>query len=380
MLGRKSLRKPENWQDFETLCKKLWGEIWCCPEIKKNGRSGQAQHGVDVYGVPDWADGYYGIQCKGKDEYTSATLDAREIDAEIEKARHFNPPLKKLYFATTANKDAVVEAHVRSRSIENKAAGSFGIELYCWEDIVDLIDENKATHDWYVESRNFRSLHRAALTFENGETSMECSVPFRKKVKRYYVKTEEIRKMEEALALKMSIYKIAETRAAWFMHTRFNANPFRTDTNRSYCNFRLKLANLESAPIKQYKVFLSFEGAFEKVDVFKDIAQAITRGYDVSVDGAKRIGVLTPYRPMLVQDDVVVFDKISIRPPKEDSTVKIHWKLVSEDYKTEGTLTLDIRIDFKTETERIEVSDESEERVEETIEDYIVTDSDDEEE
>ena len=33
----KSLPKPQNWQDFETLCKKLWGEIWSCPEIKKNG-------------------------------------------------------------------------------------------------------------------------------------------------------------------------------------------------------------------------------------------------------------------------------------------------------------------------------------------------------
>lgn len=31
----KSLPKPQNWQDFETLCKKLWGEIWSCPEIKK---------------------------------------------------------------------------------------------------------------------------------------------------------------------------------------------------------------------------------------------------------------------------------------------------------------------------------------------------------
>ena len=33
MKAKQQLRKPENWHDFENLCKKLWGEIWKCPEI-----------------------------------------------------------------------------------------------------------------------------------------------------------------------------------------------------------------------------------------------------------------------------------------------------------------------------------------------------------
>lgn len=54
------IKKPENWQDFESLCKKLWGEIWNCSDtIKKNGRSGQKQHGVDIYGVPKGEKQYY---------------------------------------------------------------------------------------------------------------------------------------------------------------------------------------------------------------------------------------------------------------------------------------------------------------------------------
>ena len=52
MKASKTLARPENWPDFESLCKKLWGEIWQCPEIKKNGRAGQEQNGVDVYGIP----------------------------------------------------------------------------------------------------------------------------------------------------------------------------------------------------------------------------------------------------------------------------------------------------------------------------------------
>ena len=80
---KKQLRKPENWQDFESLCKVLWGEIWNCPEIKKNGRTGQTQHGVDVYATPQGETEYYGIQCKGKDDYTDSELTEKEIDKEI---------------------------------------------------------------------------------------------------------------------------------------------------------------------------------------------------------------------------------------------------------------------------------------------------------
>lgn len=54
MIAPTQIRPPENWQDFELLCKKLWGEIWNCPDIiKRNGRSGQKQCGVDIYGTPN---------------------------------------------------------------------------------------------------------------------------------------------------------------------------------------------------------------------------------------------------------------------------------------------------------------------------------------
>lgn len=44
---------PKNWQDFESLCHDLWKEIWKDPNAQKNGRSGQEQHGVDVFGQPN---------------------------------------------------------------------------------------------------------------------------------------------------------------------------------------------------------------------------------------------------------------------------------------------------------------------------------------
>ena len=56
---KKIIQKPVNWQDFESLAKKLWGEIWATDSIKKNGRMGQTQHGVDVYGIPSGEKDYY---------------------------------------------------------------------------------------------------------------------------------------------------------------------------------------------------------------------------------------------------------------------------------------------------------------------------------
>lgn len=52
MIAPVQIRKPQNWSDFEKLCKKLWGDIWCCSDTIQHGRSGQSQSGVDVYELP----------------------------------------------------------------------------------------------------------------------------------------------------------------------------------------------------------------------------------------------------------------------------------------------------------------------------------------
>jgi ATP-binding cassette subfamily B protein len=44
MIAPTQMKKPSNWQDFEKLCKLLWGEIWDCEDtIKQHGRQGQNQ-------------------------------------------------------------------------------------------------------------------------------------------------------------------------------------------------------------------------------------------------------------------------------------------------------------------------------------------------
>lgn len=61
---KRALDKPTNWQDFEDLCFILWKFIWNDPHAQKNGRQGQAQSGVDIYGKPIGQLDIEGVQCK----------------------------------------------------------------------------------------------------------------------------------------------------------------------------------------------------------------------------------------------------------------------------------------------------------------------------
>ena len=106
MQAQIQIQKPANWQDFEILCMRLWDRMWDCKEIKKNGRLGQEQHGVDIFVLKNGDSLYTGIQCKLKDDLTHSKLTKKEIDAEVAKALFYKNELKQLIFATTANKDA----------------------------------------------------------------------------------------------------------------------------------------------------------------------------------------------------------------------------------------------------------------------------------
>lgn len=128
---------PQEWQTFEQLCTDLWSEILNDKNTLKNGRNGQPQQGIDIYGVDKATGDKYGIQCKQKSLLKNLTN--AEIDKEITNALAFNPPLDKYIIATTATKDVHIENYVRIKSQENVNNGFFSIHLYSWSDIVEKI-------------------------------------------------------------------------------------------------------------------------------------------------------------------------------------------------------------------------------------------------
>ncbi|MGX9773161.1 hypothetical protein ACWYXN_06570 [Janthinobacterium aestuarii] len=149
---------PSDWNAFESLCRDLWAEIWRDKNAQKNGRSGQKQHGVDVFGKDYNNDKEnYGIQCKGKDNYRSKSVDIKELESEIEKAKNFQPKLKIFIIATTGPKDVSIENHARYLSQEHSKTGDFLVYVYGWQDIKDKLELHPEVmrhhYKWLFEQR-----------------------------------------------------------------------------------------------------------------------------------------------------------------------------------------------------------------------------------
>lgn len=338
---KKQLRKPENWQDFESLCKILWGEIWNCPEIKKNGRNGQQQHGVDVYGIPEKETQYYGIQCKGKDDYTNSELTKLEIDLEIIKAKEFKPALKKFYFATTANKDAKIEEYVRLKNEVSIKSFGFEIHLFSWEDIVDLIDENKRTHDWFLNNIDFKSRHSVKISFNTGESHLIFSPVLIKNHITY--KTKEYQKSGNSLFLPPLHRENYEDRIKLTesQPIRYYFNGM--TTNKSACVFAIMIKNDGSLPLEHFKMLINFKGnlVVDTVDKRNEFLDPIKHRYNTHILDDSNNFIFEPLDHILVQTDSILTDKICLRPTIEESQdVLVEYEFIAKDFNTKGILTI----------------------------------------
>ena len=118
---------------FESLCLDLWKEIWNDPGAQKNGRSGQAQAGVDVFSQRVGLN--VGIQCKQKNGLLRGTVTPDELKKEVEAAKSFRPPLKSFILATTAARDARLQECARLLSEQHQDNGLFTVEVWSWQDI-----------------------------------------------------------------------------------------------------------------------------------------------------------------------------------------------------------------------------------------------------
>ena len=370
MKAPQTLRRPTNWQDFETLCFKLWSEIWQCPEIKKHGRTGNDQQGVDVYGIPKGETAYYGIQCKGKDEYTDQQLTEKEIEDEIVKARSFSPPLKKFYIVTTAVRNARIEAFVRKKNLENISLGEFEIHLFAWEDIVDLIDQHKTTYDWYVNDQNYKLSRSIRVTFLNGETVLKAIPKFRKRITKY---TQQI----------VPAYSHPAFEAFNRIHKQFpmlGKNVSLSATNLSFIEVGILIHNEGSEAIENIKLTLKFEGnivAMKESNVNSLMPSVTSTFYSNTVIQEKELTVQIT-KQMLVGDDKLRSEKIFIKTSPIDSIASIQWKLVSKNYRSNGVLKIEVRPQIETQYDRILTDDPLEARkpaIESEIEDYIVDSS-----
>lgn len=121
---------PRSWDEFEDICADLLKRMWGDPYITRNGRSGQKQLGVDIYGTSarlNCGDGPREVsaaQCKNTE-----SISLTEIEHEVEKAAHFSPLPAEYLVMTTASRDAALQADVRNHP------WPFRVHILFWEDL-----------------------------------------------------------------------------------------------------------------------------------------------------------------------------------------------------------------------------------------------------
>lgn len=341
---KKTIQKPENWQDFESLSKKLWGEVWGIPmKIKKNGRNGQPQAGVDVYGVPNGESSYWGIQCKGKDDYTNAKLTKTEIDREIENAKKFKPALAVFIFATTMNKDVELEEYVRLKDQESRATGGFEILLYCWEDIADLIDEHRDTYNYYVNNQQHKSKFDFKVYLNDFLTEKIIKPKCIKTIKRYRLKEPD-----SELTLLMKDFANGSTKLPGIM---FDSKRLQRLTegriNYAICSFELIMANEGSVVIEDWRVSFKFDGPHQ--EVLDQVGSGHMGMIDLNYLKNKNTYVkkdtihFTPRNnEPLIQKDNRYF-KAYVIPGCLEYTLPIQWEILARDYNATGTVNLIVK-------------------------------------
>lgn len=152
--------------------------MWNNPYTQRNGRLGQAQHGVDVFGIPDGKNGYHGIQCKGKDTFKNESVSIDELEAEVEKAKLFTPQLEHFILATTGPKDARVEARARQLTTEHLSKSLFSVTVLSWPDILELLARHPKVierHYQYRLSPSSLERKQEALLVAKNPTLIEIS-------------------------------------------------------------------------------------------------------------------------------------------------------------------------------------------------------------
>lgn len=147
-LGAIQIAAPNDWQVFERLTRDLWSRVWDNPELQLNGRSGQAQAGVDIFGdIKKQAGNTGGVQCKRRDAFADDSLTTDELRQIVEEAKAFAPTLREFVVAYTGKRDVSLQEVAREISEKNQATGLFSVRVCAWDDIKDLL----ASHPDLVE-------------------------------------------------------------------------------------------------------------------------------------------------------------------------------------------------------------------------------------
>lgn len=129
-IASSNIPTPKSWEEFENIVLSTSKIRWKSLDFFGNGRRGQRQDGVDVFGT-SLEGKSIGVQCKN----TLGRVKASVVRTEVKNAESFAPPIQAMYIATTAPRDSSLQEEVRVLSEARVREGKFSIGVLFWDDI-----------------------------------------------------------------------------------------------------------------------------------------------------------------------------------------------------------------------------------------------------
>lgn len=145
------LPPPRSWDEFEELALAAAKLRWRCADFFRNGRPGQRQRGVDIWGR-DRSGGLIAIQCKN----TLAGIDRRAVRKEVAATEEFAPAPDHLYIATAGPRDASIQEFARELTLARRSSGGFPVDLLFWDDLAQALALDETV--WFSFYPQFRPL------------------------------------------------------------------------------------------------------------------------------------------------------------------------------------------------------------------------------
>lgn len=385
MIPKQQISPPEYWQEFEDFCKRLFGEFWKVEHtIKKNGRNGQPQCGVDVYAILKGEESYWGIQCKGKDNYTKQKLTKAEIDEEIEKAKSFKPELGAFFFATTAPKDVEIEEHIRIRNIENRKNKGFSVELYCWGDLVDFLLDSEKTYQWYVERKQFVQNYQISLNLIHPNTDCIFRPHYVKVITDYQFPASNYSDSQiwQILLPDIPIEELEDEKEdALYPYSGMELLPiglnnnFKEECTKTWQWCEIEVTNTSNRNISQFKIELYFDESFV---FFSDCTFDNNRlfAFDITWINSinnRRVVFTNDERRVVYYQNLPGYSllsgdsfrfRIKFMTWYDVSEAKIDWKFISEEKQESGVFDLQIEPVILVNEKTVKVKSRQEEKTE----------------
>lgn len=179
-MHKERILKPHLADDFDKMCKHIYGIVYNCLTPKTYGRSGQAQHGVDILVQKNNVENIenrIGIQCKHVSKLTFDKKSGDSICKEVEKAdegiQNGLLNISHLVIATSLPSDVQLIQQVNKYSDQRKEKGLFTVSIEFWDEIAEHIHNNKNLGERYINPDRFHEklLKEMQKNFNNNSFS-----------------------------------------------------------------------------------------------------------------------------------------------------------------------------------------------------------------